>query len=192
MPGLEIDQRRAPRRGCKMRCYYITAGSWLQLLLMCCCTFIALFPVFIVARFIPAAQETQHMLNLESSQRLAAMNNMEHHVKSNMIISAGAASKDNDQDEAVQKRVYPQHRQAAAAAAVAGLPHDVNLHHMRRLSTLKAHAPASSSGDEEEEILMERILFNFDHSDYVDPGANTDPGVPSLPSGSSPGPPHKQ
>jgi hypothetical protein len=41
--------------------------------------------------------ETQHMLNLESSQQLAAMNNMEHHVKSNMIISAGAASKDNDQ-----------------------------------------------------------------------------------------------
>ncbi len=37
------------------------------------------------------------MLNLESSQQLAAMNNMEHHVKSNMIISAGAASKDNDQ-----------------------------------------------------------------------------------------------
>lgn len=93
------------------------------------------------------------------------------------------------QDEAVQKRVYPQPRQAAAAAA-AGLPHDVNLHHMRRLSTLQAHA-ASSSGHEEE-ILMERILFNFDHSDYVDPGANTDPGVPSLPSGSSPGPPHKQ
>jgi hypothetical protein len=38
------------------------------------------------------------MLNLESSHKLAAMNNMEHHVKSNMIISsAGAASKDNDQ-----------------------------------------------------------------------------------------------
>jgi hypothetical protein len=36
------------------------------------------------------------MLNLESSQQLAAMNNMEHHVKSNMIISAGAASKHND------------------------------------------------------------------------------------------------
>ncbi len=98
------------------------------------------------------------------------------------------------QDEAVQKSIYPQHRQAAAAAAaaaVAGLPHDVNLHRMRRLSTLKAHAPASSSGHEEE-ILMERILYNFDHSDYVDPGSNTDPGVPSLPSGNPPGPPHKQ
>jgi hypothetical protein len=95
------------------------------------------------------------------------------------------------QDEAVQKSLYPQHRQAAATAAVAGLPHDVNLHHMKRLSTLKAHAPASSSGDEEE-ILMERILYNFDHSDYMDPGANTDPGVPSLPSGIPPGPPHKQ
>ncbi len=97
------------------------------------------------------------------------------------------------QDEAVHKSLYPQHRQAAVAVAatavVAGLPHDVNLHHMRRLSTLKAHA-ASSSGDKEE-ILMERILYNFDHADYADPGANTDPGVPSLPSGSSPGPPHK-
>ncbi|CAM6045102.1 unnamed protein product [Sphagnum compactum] len=37
------------------------------------------------------------MLNLESSQQLAAMNNTEHHVKSNMIISATAASKHNDQ-----------------------------------------------------------------------------------------------
>ncbi|CAM6035479.1 unnamed protein product [Sphagnum compactum] len=64
------------------------------------------------------------------------MNNTEHHVKSNMIISAGAASKHNDQ--------------------------------IRRLSTLKAHAATSSSGDEEE-ILMEIILYNFDHADYVDP-----------------------
>jgi hypothetical protein len=45
------------------------------------------------------------------------------------------------QDEAVQKSLYP---------------HDVKLHQIKRLSTLKAHAPASSSGDEEEEILMER------------------------------------
>jgi hypothetical protein len=37
------------------------------------------------------------MSNLESSQQLAAINNMEHQVKSNMIISAGASSKDNDQ-----------------------------------------------------------------------------------------------
>jgi hypothetical protein len=72
MPGLEIDQRRAPRRGGKMRCYYITAGSWLQLLLMCCCTFIALFPVFIVARFIPAAQGNYFFADdLISSIRLA-------------------------------------------------------------------------------------------------------------------------
>jgi hypothetical protein len=116
----------------------------------------------------------QHMLNLESSQQLVAMNNTKHHVKSNMIISAGATSKHNDQvsiwirvfitteycikyncyrswctcdqlpmvqDEAVQKSLYP---------------HDVNLHQIRRLLTLKAHALASSSGDEEEEILMER------------------------------------
>jgi hypothetical protein len=41
--------------------------------------------------------ETQHMSNLESSQQPAAINNMEHQVKSNMIISAGASSKDNDQ-----------------------------------------------------------------------------------------------
>jgi hypothetical protein len=43
--------------------------------------------------------ETQHMLNLESSpQQLAATNNMDHPVKSNMIIiNAGVASKDNDQ-----------------------------------------------------------------------------------------------
>jgi hypothetical protein len=95
------------------------------------------------------------------------------------------------QDEAVQKSLYPQHRQAAAAAA--GLPRDVNLHHhMRRLSTLKAHGPGTSSSGDEEEILMERILYNFDQSDYVDPGANTDPGVPSLPSGGPPSPPHKQ
>jgi hypothetical protein len=44
----------------------------------------------------------------------------------------------------------------------------VNLHQIRKLLTLKVHAPASSSGDEEE-ILMERILYNFDHVDYVDP-----------------------
>jgi hypothetical protein len=93
------------------------------------------------------------------------------------------------QHEAVQQSLYPQRHQAAAAAAVAGLPHDVNLHHMRRLSTLQAHA-ASSSGHEEE-ILMERILYNFDHSDYVD-CANTDHGVPSLPSGRPPGPPLRQ
>ncbi len=92
----------------------------------------------------------------------------------------------------VQQSLYPQHHQAAAAAAaaVAGLPRDVNLHHMRRLSTLQAHA-ASPSGHEEE-ILMERILYNFDHSDYVDPGANTDHGIPSLPSGRPPGPPPRQ
>jgi hypothetical protein len=72
MPGLEIDQRRAPRREGKMGWYYITAGSWLQLLLMCCCTFIALFPVFIVARFIPAAQGNHFLADdLISSIRLA-------------------------------------------------------------------------------------------------------------------------
>jgi hypothetical protein len=94
------------------------------------------------------------------------------------------------QHEAVQQSLYPQHHQAPAAAADAGLPHDVNLQHMRRLSTLQAHA-ASSSGHEEE-IPMDRILYNFDHSDYVDPGANTDHGVPSLPSGRPPGPPPRQ
>jgi hypothetical protein len=93
------------------------------------------------------------------------------------------------QHEAVQQSLYPQHHEAAAAA-VAGLQHDVNLEHRRRLSTLQAHA-ASSSGHEEE-ILMERILYNFDHSDYVDPGANTDHGAPSLPSGRPPGPPPRQ
>jgi hypothetical protein len=43
--------------------------------------------------------ETQNMLNLECSpQHLAATNNVDHPVKSNMmIISAGVASKDNDQ-----------------------------------------------------------------------------------------------
>jgi hypothetical protein len=72
MPGLEIDRRRAPRRGGKMGCYYITAGSQLQLLMMCCCTFIALFPVFIVARFIPAAQGNYFFADdLISSIRLA-------------------------------------------------------------------------------------------------------------------------
>ncbi len=91
------------------------------------------------------------------------------------------------QHEAVQHSLYPQHHQAAA---VAGLPHAVNVHDMRRLSTLQAHA-ASSSGHEEE-IPMDRILYNFDHSDYVDPGANTDHGVPSLPSGRPPGPPPRQ
>jgi hypothetical protein len=47
------------------------------------------------------------MLNLESSpQQLAAMNNMDHLVKSNMIIiSAGVASKDNDQ-VSISMRVF--------------------------------------------------------------------------------------
>jgi len=70
MPGPEKDQRRAPQRGSKMGWYYITAGSWLQLLMMCCCTFIALFPVFIVARFIPAAQGNYFFSVLISSSRL--------------------------------------------------------------------------------------------------------------------------
>jgi hypothetical protein len=50
--------------------YYITAGIWLQLLMMCCCTFIALFPVFIVARFIPAAQGNYFFSVPISSSRL--------------------------------------------------------------------------------------------------------------------------
>jgi hypothetical protein len=66
------------------------------------------------------------------------------------------------QHEAVQHSLYPQHHQAAA---VAGLPHAVNVHDMRRLSTLQAHA-ASSSGHEEG-IPMERILYNFDDSDNL-------------------------
>ncbi len=55
----------------------------------------------------------------------------------------------------MQKSLYPRHRQAVvvAAAVIIGLPHDVNLHQIRRLLTLKAHVLASSSGDEEE-ILM--------------------------------------
>jgi hypothetical protein len=70
MPGLEIDQRRALRRGSKMGWYYITAGSWLQLLMMCCCTFIALFPVFLVARFSPPAQGNYFFSVVISSGRL--------------------------------------------------------------------------------------------------------------------------
>jgi hypothetical protein len=74
------------------------------------------------------------------------------------------------QDEAVQKSLYPQHRQVVVVVAtVAELPHDMNLHQIRRLSTLKAHAPANRSGDEDEEILMEKNFYNFDHADYVDP-----------------------